>query len=108
MKEIRVIEFSEYPGARYKHLGPHSGEAFRDDVILPAIKSGKDIYINFDGVFGYGSSFLEEVFGGLIRLGVDKSLVRNIVSNSISNDDPDIIDEISSYVEDAITERSKQ
>ena len=100
--EIKVIEFSEFPGARYKHLGPYSGEAFRDDVLIPAIKTDEDISVNFDGVFGYGSSFLEEVFGGMIRKGIPPALVIGIVSRSISNDDPDLINEIKLYVNEAI------
>lgn len=106
MKEIKVLDFSEYPGARYKSLGPHSGEEFRDDVLIPAIKTGEKIFINFDGVFGYGSSFLEEVFGGLIRYGINARIISDILDNSISNDDEEIINEIRSYVRDAIKEQS--
>jgi len=100
--EIKVIEFSEFPGARYKHLGPYSGEAFRDDVLIPAIKANENISVNFDGAFGYGSSFLEEVFGGMIRKGIPFDVVMGIVSRSVSNDDPDLINEIKLYVNEAI------
>ncbi|WP_421278304.1 STAS-like domain-containing protein [Aeromonas veronii] len=100
--EIKIIDFSEFPGARYRKLGPYSGEEFRDDVLIPAIKDNNHVIVNFDGVFGYGSSFLEEVFGGLIRSGIKQDVVMNIISSAISNDDPDILLEIKSYVEDAV------
>ncbi|WP_323941601.1 STAS-like domain-containing protein [Aeromonas hydrophila] len=106
--EIKVIDFSEFPGARYKRLGPYSGEEFRDDVLIPAIHSNHKVIVNFDGVFGYGSSFLEEVFGGLIRLGIDENVVRDIISSAISNDDPDVLSEIKSYVEDAVKIKHKE
>jgi hypothetical protein len=68
-------DFSRYPGGRWRRDGPHSGEQFRDDVLAPALKSVADdpsakVVVNIDGVAGYGSSFLEEVFGGVVRKGV--------------------------------------
>ena len=67
-------EFSTTPGGRFKRHGPYSGEAFRDDVLCnllrEAIESDGKLTIELDGTAGYGSSFLEEAFGGLIRLGL--------------------------------------
>ena len=65
-------EFSKTPGGRFRKHGPYSGEAFRDDVLRgllgQAIGSDDKLVIVLDGTHGYGSSFLEEAFGGLIRL----------------------------------------
>lgn len=65
-------EFSMTPGGRFKKHGPYSGEAFRDgvlrDLLQRAINSGDRLVVELDGTAGYGSSFLEEAFGGLIRL----------------------------------------
>ena len=67
-------EFSKTPGGRFRRHGPYSGEEFRDDVLCgllrSAIGSGDTLAIILDGTHGYGSSFLEEAFGGLIRLGL--------------------------------------
>lgn len=67
-------QFSTTPGGRFRKHGPYSGEAFRDDVLRDllqrAIRSGDTLAIVLDGTAGYGSSFLEEAFGGLIRLGL--------------------------------------
>ncbi|WP_280790462.1 STAS-like domain-containing protein [Photobacterium damselae] len=64
-------------------------------------KHGADLVINLDGVFGYGSSFLEEIFGGCIRKGIPGTTMKAIVSKIISNDD-DLVSEIQGYVDDAI------
>jgi len=69
---INVAEdFTRYPGGRYREDGEHSGEEFREDVLVPALErarasSGRVIVV-LDGVTGYPSSFLEEAFGGLVR-----------------------------------------
>lgn len=65
---IRVAEFTRSPGGRHKQRSSHSGEEFRDDVLIPALKRGGKISVVLDGVRGYGSSFLEEAFGGLVRV----------------------------------------
>lgn len=104
MKEVKVSQFCKFPGPRYKSLGPDSGEEFREDVLLPLIAKnpGSDIKIDLDDVIGYGSSFLEEAFGGLIRSGVDEKIVISIVDNLKSDDDGLLIPEIKGYVEEAI------
>lgn len=60
-------DFSETPAGRYKSDGPYSGENFRDNILYPALKKFDLVEIDLDGTLGYGSSFLEEAFGGLIR-----------------------------------------
>ncbi|MEX0729309.1 MAG: STAS-like domain-containing protein [Aquisalimonadaceae bacterium] len=62
-------QFSPYPAGRYRADGSTSGEAFREDVLWPALdKAGKGcVIVCMDGAMGYGSSFLEEAFGGLVR-----------------------------------------
>lgn len=68
MKMISIAEdFSKYPGGRYRTDGPHSGEAFREDVLRRELRNHDILTIVLDGTAGYGSSFLEEAFGGLIR-----------------------------------------
>lgn len=64
-------DFSRTPGPRFARLGPNSGEAFRNKLI-EALKVSQDdvVTVVLDGAEGYGSSFLEEAFGGLVRLGL--------------------------------------
>ncbi|MEZ8286049.1 DUF4325 domain-containing protein [Vibrio splendidus] len=103
---LNIKDFTKFPGARYRSLGPASGEEYRDDILLPAIaEHNSEIVVNLDGAFGYGSSFLEEIFGGCIRKGIQPETMRVIIGKIVSNDDPDLILEINEYVEDAISAR---
>ncbi len=59
------------PGGRYERLGDHSAEAWRRDVLVPALilafKQGTYVTVDFSRALGLPASFLEEVFGGLVR-----------------------------------------
>ena len=71
MKTINVPkDFSCFPGLRYKRSTDHSGEEFRDEILIPALNGGDNqVTIELDGTIGYWSSFLEEAFGGAVRKG---------------------------------------
>ncbi len=64
-------QFSKFPGGRYRKHGKFSGEEFRDTLLVPSLRNaiarGTKLAVRIDGVRGFGSSFLEEAFGGLIR-----------------------------------------
>src|SRR5215212_7406867 len=64
-------EFSTAPGPRNISEGKFSGEQFRKELLLPKVREACDkksqLIIDLDGTSGYGTSFLEESFGGLIR-----------------------------------------
>ena len=62
-------DFSRFPAGRFLEDGPNTGARFRDELLLPALARCDKVIIEMDGVVGYGSSFLEEAFGGLVRLG---------------------------------------
>ena len=71
MKEIVVgRDFSDAPAGRYLTDGPFSGQAFRENCLIPALQAGDVVSVDLSGTFGYGSSFLEEAFGGLVRSGL--------------------------------------
>ncbi|MED5493279.1 MAG: STAS-like domain-containing protein [Pseudomonadota bacterium] len=71
MNKVNIAkDFSRYPAGRYRSDGPYSGQQFRDDYLLPILSKGKKLTIELDGTKGYGSSFLEEAFGGLVRNGL--------------------------------------
>lgn len=68
---IRVIDFTEYPGVRYRHQGnKDTGEDFYYEKIKPsfqqAINEDKTLIVDLDGTAGYASSFLDESFGNLV------------------------------------------
>lgn len=64
-----VKDFSKFPAGRYISDGPNSGEKFRDEILIPELKKNEKVTVQLDGALGFGSSFLEEAFGGLIRKG---------------------------------------
>lgn len=101
MKVINVAnEFTRFPSGRFKRNGSTSGEAFREDFLVPKLKSGETLTIELDGTIGYGSSFLEEAFGGLVR---SLNLSAEDLKSKIKfvSEDPALLEEIASYIEDA-------
>ncbi|MCF1450158.1 DUF4325 domain-containing protein [Agrobacterium vitis] len=70
---MKVVDFSHYPAGRDDDDGPYNGAKFRDAVLIPALrqalKNGEKVVVFLDDVKSYGSSFLEEAFGGLLRVG---------------------------------------
>lgn len=98
-----ATEYSEIPGGRYIEDGLYSGEDFRDNVLEPKYKeclaSQEKLIIDFDGGYGYGTSFLEEAFGGLVRKGYDaKEMIENMIF--ISNEEKTLIDRVKKYILD--------
>ena len=106
MNVIKIsIDFSNTPGGRYKSEGNFSGEEFRDKLLYPQIlKASRDnkLTIDFDGCYGFGTGFLEEAFGGLVR----KYHLYDIFDKLelISNEDKTLIELVNKYIEDAIGE----
>src|SRR5690242_15094385 len=93
-------DFSDTPAGRFRADGPFSGEEFRERILLPPIVNNEEVVVNMDGVEGLGSSFLEEAFGGLVRLGyfTQNDLKRRLI---IRTDDETILEEIWDYIETA-------
>ncbi len=100
--EIRLRDYSPYPYGRYRAQSEaHSGEAFREDVLLPAFRGGADqVFVILDGARGLGSSFLEEAFGGLIRSGLPFAEVKRRLT-IVSDTDPSLTKEVWGYINDA-------
>lgn len=97
-KTIRIAtDFSRYPAGRFISDGPFSGEKFRETLLRPVLEAGAKATIDLDGVRGYGSSFLEEAFGGLVRAGYDASRVKS--SFNFKSSDSSVIAEILDYIE---------
>ncbi|WP_150127625.1 STAS-like domain-containing protein [Janthinobacterium psychrotolerans] len=69
MRKLSVAsQFSEFPAGRVPEDGPNSGERFREEFLVPLLEGSRDaIEINLDDTLGYGSSFLDEAFAGLLR-----------------------------------------
>ena len=106
MANISVTEFTRYPGPRFKKLGKGSGEEFREEFLWPKLQSDKNLKVDLDGAAGYGSSFLEEAFGGLVRVHeLNEDDVSYLMSHIKSDDDPTLIDEVKEYMREALDAR---
>lgn len=69
MKGISIAkDFSVTPIGRYNDDSDYNGTKFRETVLRKALSEGS-VEVDLDGVEGFGSSFLEEAFGGLVRKG---------------------------------------
>jgi hypothetical protein len=101
-KVINVArDFSRFPAGRFKTDGPFPGEIFRDQWLEPALNASHEkVLVELDGTLGYGSSFLEEAFGGLVRLrsftagGLRQALL-------LRSRDSSLISEIWGYIDNA-------
>lgn len=105
MKIKIATDFSRIPCARFLSEGDFPGEEFREKILVPklkeAIEKKEKLEIDLDGTAGLGTSFLEESFGGLIR--IDRLKYEEILNTIelISKDDPDYISEIYEYIKEA-------
>jgi len=98
-------DYTRTPGPRYAKEGANSAEVFRETkfakIVKDAIASNQDIVVDLDGAVGYGTSFLEEIFGGLIRqdnVSYDEFVKRLTI---VSKEEPYLIQDIQSYLKQA-------
>lgn len=100
-------DYTKSPGGRFITEGEHSGEDFRESILLPAFekcqKKGEELIVNLDGGYGYGSSFLEEAFGGLARKTNNPNILKILI---ISEEEPRLIDDIMEYMKDALKDNN--
>ena len=64
--------FFRTSGPRHRDEGTYSAEEFRDDYLLPAFDLASlldaELVVELDGGAGYTATFLEEAFGGAVRV----------------------------------------
>lgn len=104
MTTINIAEdFSSSPAGRFPEDGPFNGTTFRENFLVPALTRGGRVFIVLDGVSGFGSSFLEEAFGGLVRIHkLDKKTLHENIE--IVFHDPGLTfyaDSITDFIEEA-------
>ena len=102
---IFVKDFSVTPGSRYMDEGTkaNSGEEFRIKFLAPKFKeimnTHNKIIVDLDGTLGYGTSWLEEVFGGLARDFGGKLVLEKL--EFISEEEDYLIKDITEYIKNA-------
>lgn len=90
-------DFSRFPAGRFRTDGPFSGQRFREDLLVPALKQSGRVTVRLDGAMGFGSSFLEEAFGGLVR-NHEYTAESVLEALSFEASDPSLVDEIREYI----------
>lgn len=109
MDPVRVIniaeEFSRAPSGRYYSDGDYTGQRFRDEFLVPALKSSKMVKVVLDGTRGYGSSFLEEAFGGLVRekLFTAEELISRLEISAVDTSYQRYVNDANRYISEAAT-----
>lgn len=96
MKLSVARDFSRFPAGRCEADGPYSGEAFRLRLVQELEKG--PVTVLLDGTMGYGSSFLEVAFGGLVPQFTAASLHEKM---ELQSEDPSLVKEIWSYINSA-------
>jgi len=106
METLKISKiFSSTPGPRSRKEGSFSGQQFREEILAPAIKKAIDnneiLIVNIDGTAGYGPSFIEESFGGLIR--EDHIPYQTLIAHLqiVSIEEPYLIDDANKDMKDA-------
>lgn len=93
-------DFTPFPSGRYKRNGTTSGEAFRERFLEEPLRRGEDVEVDFEGTVGYGSSFLEEAFGGVVRsLKLEPKIVLERLH--LKSTDPSLTAEVKEYIVEA-------
>lgn len=93
--------FTDMPIGRYRKDGDHSGEVFREDFLIPALEKNPKVILDLDGAYGFGSSFLDEAFAGIIR---NKTYTLDELQEKLEivcTDDPETIKQIQKYLLEA-------
>lgn len=93
---IRLADWTRFPGGRFKEDGEHSGEEFREKFLADGVTAGSDFEIDFNGIFTVGWSFLDESLGYYVKeLGEPEFRNRFRI---IADDDPDIPGELETVI----------
>lgn len=86
-KIVRVRDFTTLPGPREKKDGPNSAEEFFETCIDGYVFSDDRLSIDFDGTWGYPSSFISQLAGHLVELYESYDKVKRMV-NVVSLEEP--------------------
>ena len=87
-----------FPGPRKRYMAPRSGQEFREDCLTELINEKKPFILDMSGMVGYPPSWLEEVFGGMVRH-FDESQIEYF--KGVTGVGKDIIEDIDRYIKDA-------
>jgi len=87
--------------------GQFSGERFRREFLVPALRKYDQVVVDASGTLTLGSSFLEESFGGLVRREDFDESVLKAKLKVVSEDRQALSDRVWAYIHEAQERRSK-
>lgn len=100
VRTIHVAEeFSKFPAGRHRIDGTFSGERFRQELLAPALRTTPPVTVNLDGAICYSSSFLEEAFGGLVRVYGFSAVELHKILKIVYTRDGSLVTEIWQYID---------
>ncbi|MGO2128809.1 MAG: STAS-like domain-containing protein [Pseudoalteromonas prydzensis] len=67
MITLSVVKWHAKPKFRSRDRYEWCGEAYREDILVPALLENEKVMVDLTGYNRYGRSFIDETFGGLIR-----------------------------------------
>lgn len=106
MHRINIArDFYDAPAGRFPEDGEYHGQRFREENLVPPLRNNEEVLVDLDGTDGYGSSFLEEAFGGLVRLCGFTAAELHQKLHLKSDEDQSFIEEIWDYVDSARPDR---
>lgn len=112
MKVINIAkEFSPYPVGRFYDDGPDSGQRFREEFLEPPLLAGETVEVQLSGTEGFGSSFLDEAFGGVVRKFkfTEEDVRKHLIL--VADDDPvdqSYLNETLEYITDACRDNKRK
>ncbi len=92
-----TADFTSRPFGRYREDGDRSAQVFREDKLIPAMEAHEHVVVDLSGYNYYGSSFLEEAFGGLVRAGYSPEDLKDKLKVE-HRQLPSIVEEVLAYI----------
>lgn len=65
---IYVTDWHKTPKFRFRTEYDYCGQAYREDILVPALNKFDHVHVNLTGYNRYGPSFIDEAFANLIRV----------------------------------------
>lgn len=99
-RTLSVAKFTRFPGIELPADDGYTGDRFRKDVLIPAVKEleeGQQIVVDLDGTVGYTSAFLREVFDPLAAE-THLSPAQLLQKLTIRSSDRSLIAEVQGYI----------
>lgn len=106
-KIIKVVGWHATPKFRFKSEYEFSGEVFRDEVLVPALRENEHVHVDLTGYNRYGPSFIDEAFANIIRKGIfSPEYLEEHLSYSHEHL-PRVVEQIDQKIDKARKEKSK-